>query len=126
MVTGVTAVGHFLYKENQMRKIYFNPRIQDAQPVIDFDYFQKDTIIIKNEDSHVEKYKIEKHSWADKGYTLSEVIAIDQCNKILDTPMTDEEIEYMLTNGLGKPKKLNPDDTAALAGYRVEKKIIPL
>ena len=118
---------HFLtLKENQMRKIYLNPRIQNAQPVIDFDYFQKDVIIIKNEDGQIEKYKIEKHVWEGKGYTLAEVIAIDQCNKILDTPMTDEEIEYMLSNGLGKPEKLNPEKTAALAGYRVEKQIIPL
>ena len=109
-----------------MRKIYLNPRIQNADPVIDMDYFQKDTIIIKNTDGTVENYKIEKHAWEGRGYTLAEVIAIDQCNKILDTPMTDEEIEYMLTGGMGRPEKLDPVATAARAGYRVEKTIVQL
>jgi hypothetical protein len=109
-----------------MRKIYLNTRIQDAEPVINMDYFQKDNVIIKNTDGTVENYRIEKHKWEGKRYTLAEVIAIDQCNKILDTPMTDEETEYMLTTGLGRPERLDPETTAARAGYRVEKKIIPL
>ena len=109
-----------------MRKIYFNPRIQNAEPVLDMDFFQKDTIVIKSDNGVIEKYKIEKHVWEGKGYSLAEVIAIDQCNKILDTPMTEEETEYMLTNGLGRPEQLDPETTAARAGYRVEKKIITL
>lgn len=109
-----------------MRKIYINPRIENSEPVINMDYFQKDTIIIKNIDGVVENHLIEKHDWEGKGYTLKEVIAIEQCNKILATPMTDKEIEYMLTNGVGKPEKLDPETTAARAGYRVEKKIITL
>jgi len=108
-----------------MRKILFNPRFENIN-VIDFDY---DRILIKAEDNQLQHISVKKDDELDsmyRKYTAEEIRKITIINSKLDQSMTDEEIEYMLTNGLGKPEKLNPEKTAALAGYRVEKQIIPL
>jgi len=110
-----------------MRKIYFNPRIHGTEPAINFDFFEKDSVVVKHEDGTIIETKITKHQYERKrNLTVDEIIKIEQCNRALDTPMTDEEIDYMLTNGMGRQTKFKPEETAALAGYRVEKKIIPL
>ena len=108
-----------------MRKILLNPRFENID-VMDFDY---DRILIKTEENQIQEISVKKNHEVDSKYTkysASELRKIDIVNSKLDQPMTDEEIEYMLTNGLGKPKAIKPDDIAKLAGYRVEKNIIPL
>jgi len=124
--TSIKAYLHFLtnIKENQMRKILFNPRYENID-IMDFDY---DRILIKA-DNIIQEISVKKDHNKDsmyRTYTAQELRKIDIVNSKLDYAMSDEEIEYMLTNGLGRSEKVNPEDVAALAGYRVEKQIIPL
>jgi len=107
-----------------MRKILFNPRYENID-IMDFDY---DRILIKA-DNIIQEISVKKDHNKDsmyRTYTAQELRKIDIVNSKLDYAMSDEEIEYMLTNGLGTSGSLKPDDVAVLAGYRVEKKIIPL
>jgi len=125
--TSIMAYLHFLIyiKENQMRKILFNPRFENVN-VIDFEY---DRILIKTEDNQLQHISVKKDDELDRmyrNYTSAELRKIHIVDSKLDQSMSKEEIEYMLTNGLGKAEKVNPDDLAALAGYRIEKQIIPL
>jgi len=125
--TSIMAYLHFLIyiKENQMRKILFNPRFENVN-VIDYEY---DRILIKTEDNQLQHISVKKDDELDRmyrNYTSAELRKIHIIDSKLDQSMTKEEIEYMLTNGLGKAEKVNPDDLAALAGYRIEKQIIPL
>lgn len=125
--TSIMAYLHFLIyiKENQMRKIILNPRFENID-VLDFEY---DRILIKTEDNQLQHISVKKDYEQDslyRKYTSDELRKINIVNSKLDTSMTEEEIEYMLTNGLGVSQKVNPDDVAALAGYRIEKKIIPI
>jgi hypothetical protein len=118
---------HFLIyiKENQMRKILFNPRFENVN-VIDLEF---DRILIKTEDNQLQHISVKKDDELDRmyrNYTSAELRKIHIIDSKLDQSMSKEEIEYMLTNGLGKAEKVNPDDLAALAGYRIEKQIIPL
>lgn len=108
-----------------MRKILFNPRFENIN-VIDFEF---DRILIKTEDNQLQHISVKKDNELDRmyrDYTASDIRKIHIVNSKLDQSMTKEEIEYMLTNGLGMAENVNPDDVAALAGYRIEKQIIPL
>ena len=108
-----------------MRKILFNPRFENVN-VVDLEF---DRILIKTEDNQLQHISVKKDDELDRmyrNYTSAELRKIHIIDSKLDQSMTKEEIEYMLTNGLGKPEKLDPEKTAALAGYRVEKQIIPL
>ena len=125
--TSIMAYLHFLIyiKENQMRKILFNPRFENIN-VIDLEF---DRILIKTEDNQLQHISVKKDDDLDRmyrNYTSAELRKIHIVNSKLDQSMTKEEIEYMLTNGLGMAENVNPDDVAALAGYRIEKQIIPL
>ncbi len=108
-----------------MRKILFNPRFENVN-VIDLEF---DRILIKTEDNQLQHISVKKDDELDRmyrNYTSAELRKIHIIDSKLDQSMSKEEIEYMLTNGLGKAEKVNPDDLAALAGYRIEKQIIPL
>lgn len=108
-----------------MRKILFNPRFENVN-VVDWEY---DRILIKTEDGTVQEISVkidrEQENFYSK-YTSQEIRMINIINSKLDQSMTEEEIDYMLTKGLGRPERLDPETTAARAGYRIEKKIVPL
>lgn len=108
-----------------MRKILFNPRFENVN-VIDWEY---DRILIKTEEGQVQEISVKKDQEQESfynRYTAQEIRMINIVNANLDTPMTEEEITFMLTKGLGLIPLPKPDEVAALAGYRIEKKIVPL
>ena len=91
----------------------------------DFNHYN---IIVKNQDGVMQEIKGRRNFEEEKfysKYTAQEIRKIAIINSRLDMPMTDEEIDYMLTNGLTS-KNMSPDDIAARAGYRIEKRIVPL
>ena len=107
-----------------MRKILFNPTFEGTSKSFDF---YNDRIVIKEEGKDLITIKVSKQ--IDNinvfKYTAEELRQITLVNQHLDTPMTEEEIDFMLTNGITS-LNIAPDDVAARAGYRIEKKIIPL
>ncbi len=124
--TSIMAYLHFLIyiKENQMRKILFNPTFEGTSKSFDF---YNDHIVIKEEGKDLVKIKVSKqiNNIDVFKYTAEELRQITLVNQHLDTPMTEEEIDFMLTNGITS-LNIAPDDVAARAGYRIEKKIIPI
>lgn len=90
--------------------------------------FSQYNIVIRTPEGQTQEIK-GLRNWEEEAfyrrYTAEEIRKIVTINSRLDLPMTDEEIDYMLTNGLTS-KNMSPDDIAARAGYRVEKRIVML
>lgn len=108
-----------------MRKITLNPRIGN-QFTLDF---ERDHIVVKYEDNTVQEYQGEKKVFNSHRYSAEQLKAIVEVNGVLEQNgqpiMTDEETEHLLYP-FGKEIKMDPADLQALAGFRVEKTIIPL
>lgn len=107
-----------------MRKILFNPRLLGKLTVYDF---TEDRILIKEEGKDPVEITVSSRSDIDNSfkYTAEELRRISIVNQHLDKPMTAEEIDYMLTDGIGTDN-IKPADVAARAGYRIEKKIVSI
>lgn len=90
----------------------------------------KFVISVKHPDGTIDKTKLDIKADESK-YTPQQQAKINAVNKALkdknDPEMTEEEIEYMLKIGKYKLEDDLPEDTdeiQALAGFKVEKKII--
>jgi hypothetical protein len=106
---------------------------------VDRESFQpKITIKQKNDDgSVVELYSATLGWQPEPKYTKEQMEKINSCNTVLKEkgmdPLNEEEIEYMLDPS-GIEKRLtelekemqNTETLQKLAGFRVEKKIVPL
>jgi len=72
--------------------------------------------------------RLEAHPLAGK-YSTEEIAKIDTVNKLLEEKMTVEEMDYLVDPlGLKELEKKTPEpsDIQRLAGFKVEKKIIPV
>ena len=109
-----------------MRKITLNPRFGSS--TLNYIDFKNDWIIVKDGDK-LEEFKGKLTIFKKSKYTIEQLQAIDQVNNVLENNnqplMTDEEIEHLLYP-FGKEQKVDTEDLQALAGFRVEKTIIPL
>jgi hypothetical protein len=107
-----------------MRKITLNPRIGN-QSTLDWNY---DWIVVK-EGTELKEFKGEKTNQWNYRYTAEQLKTISEVNSVLEQntqpPMTEEEIKHLLYP-FGKEQKVATADLQALAGFRVEKTIIPL
>jgi hypothetical protein len=110
-----------------MRKITLNPRFGLNTPLAYMD-FENTWIIVKDGDK-VEEFKASRIRHPYKNYTAQQIEAICEVNDVLDKNnqprMTEEEIEQLLYP-FGRELKVDREDLQALAGFRVEKTIIPL
>lgn len=101
-------------------------------------FMPKISIKQKNEDGEiVELYSATLQSKSKSKYTKEEMEKIDMVNSVLNEKgmdeLTEEEIEYLLDPADMK-KRLeeieenmgNPENLQKLAGFRIEKKIVPL
>lgn len=96
------------------------------------------TIKQKHDDGSVSELYSATLEWQpEPKYTKEQLEKIDSCNTVLAEKgmdlLTEEEIEYMLDpEGFGKrltdleKEMKDPKNLQKLAGFRVEKKIIPL
>jgi hypothetical protein len=109
-----------------MRKIALNPRFGSNGP--NYIDFENTWIIVKDGDT-VEEFKASRIPKTYKNYTVEQINAICEVNNVLDQNnqprMTDAEIDHLLYP-FGKEQKVDTEDLQALAGFRVEKTIIPL
>jgi hypothetical protein len=109
-----------------MRKITLNPRFGSNGP--NYIDFENTWIIIKDGDT-VEEFKAGRIPPPTKNYSMEQVNAICDVNNVLkqnNQPlMTEEEVEHLLYP-FGRELKVDREDLQALAGFRVEKTIIPL
>ena len=107
-----------------MRKITLNPRIGN-QSTLDWNY---DWIVVK-EGTELKEFKGEKTNQWNYRYTAEQLKTISEVNSVLEQNtqplMTEEEIENLLYP-FGKETKIKTEDLQALAGFKVEKTIIPL
>lgn len=109
-----------------MRKITLNPRFGSNGP--NYIDFENTWIIIKDGDT-VEELKATRTPPPYKNYSVEQIEAICDVNNVLkqnNRPLlTEEEIERLLYP-FGRELKVDREDLQALAGFRVEKTIIPL
>jgi hypothetical protein len=109
-----------------MRKITLNPRF--GSNGLNYVDFENTWIIVKDGDK-VEELKASRIRHPYPNYSVQQIEAICEVNHVLDKNnqprMTEEEIEHLLYP-FGKELKVNTEDLQALAGFRVEKTIIPL
>ena len=109
-----------------MRRITLNPRF--GSNGLNYVDFENTWIIVKDEDK-VEEFKASRYQFQFSNYTVEQIKAIFEVNNVLkdnNQPlMTNEEIEHLLYP-FGKEQKVATEDLQALAGFRVEKTIIPL
>ena len=110
-----------------MRKITLNPRFGSSTPLAYMD-FENTWIIVKDGDK-VEEFKASRYQFQFSNYTVEQIKAIFEVNHVLEQNnqpvMTEGEIEHLLYP-FGKEQKVATEDLQALAGFRVEKTIIPL
>ena len=111
--------------KTNMRKITLNPRIGN-QSTIDF---ERDWIVVKYPDNSIQEYCGQKKVFNAYRYTAEQLKAIAEVDSVLaengQPVMTEEEIEHLLYP-FGKELENKLDDLQALAGFRVEKTIIPI
>jgi hypothetical protein len=109
-----------------MRKITLNPRF--GSNGLNYVDFENTWIIVKSADN-VEEFKAGRYQFQFSNYTVEQIKAIFEVNNVLkqnNQPlMTNGEIEHLLYP-FGKEQKVATEDLQALAGFRVEKTIIPL
>ncbi len=107
-----------------MRKITLNPRIADSTS---FDW-NNDWIVIKENDQ-LNEFSAPRKDNPYRGYTKEQLEVIQTVNRVLEhnnqPTMTIEEVENLLFP-FGKDRKIEAEDLQALAGFKVEKKIIAL
>ena len=107
-----------------MRKITLNPTIGN-QFNVDFD---RDRIVV-NYGDRIEEFQGQKKVFNSQRYTAEQLKAIVEVNSVLEQNgqpvMTDEEVEHLLYP-FGKEIKMDPADLQHLAGFRVEKTIVPI
>jgi len=107
-----------------MRKITLNPRVGDQTT---FDW-NNDWIVIK-EDDQLKEFSAPRKDNPYRGYTREQLEVIQTTNCVLEhnnqPAMTIEEVEHLLFP-FGKAQKIDDEDLQALAGFKVEKKIVPL
>lgn len=115
-----------------MRKIILIKELdrETFQPII--------TIKQKHEDGTISTLFTETLEWTPPSkYTKEQQEQIDSCNKVLLSKgmetLTEEEIEYMLDpSGINKrlseleKEMSDPETLQRMAGFKVEKKIVPL
>jgi len=110
-----------------MRKITLNPRFGSSTPLAYMD-FENTWIIVKDGDK-VEEFKARHIQYPYKNYSAQQIEAICEVDNVLEQNnqpvMTEKEIEHLLYP-FGKEQKVDAEDLQALAGFRVEKTIIPL
>lgn len=107
-----------------MRKITLNPRIA-GQTTFDWN---NDWIVIK-EDSQLTEFSAPRIDNPYRGYTKEQQEVIQTTNRVLEHNrqpiMTREEADHLIFP-FGKDQKIDDGDLQALAGFKVEKKIVPL
>ena len=107
-----------------MRKITLNPKIGNTST---FDW-NNDWIVIKENDQ-LKELSAPKKDNSYRGYTREQLEVIQTTNHVLEhnnqPAMSIEEVEHLLFP-FGKDQKIDAEDLQALAGFKVEKKIVPL
>jgi len=107
-----------------MRKITLNPRIADSTS---FDW-KNDWIVIK-EDDQLKEFSAPRKDNLYRAYTKEQLEVIQTVNRVLEhnnqPTMSIEEVEHLLFP-FGKDQKIDAEDLQALAGFKVEKKIVSL
>ena len=107
-----------------MRKITLNPRIGDSL----FVDWNNDWVVIKEKDQLTE-FSAPKRDNPYRSYTKEQQEVIQTANRILEHNnqpiMTREEADHLIFP-FGKDQKIDDGDLQALAGFKVEKKIVPL
>lgn len=107
-----------------MRKITLNPRIGNSSS---FDW-KNDWIVIKENDQ-LKEFSAPRKDNPYRGYTREQLEVIQTANRVLEhnnqPAMSIEEVEHLLFP-FGKDQKIDAEDLQALAGFKVEKKIVPL
>jgi len=110
-----------------MRKITLNPSFGLNTPLAYADF--KNNSIVVREAGEIKEFKAERTNIFNYRYTAEQLQAISEVNNVLEENsqplMTEEEIEFLLYP-FGKEKKLTAEELQHLAGFRVEKTIIPL
>jgi hypothetical protein len=89
--------------------------------------FENTWIIVKDNDK-VEEFKARRIQYP-YNFSAQQIKAIYEVNNVLEQNnqpvMTEEEIEHLLYP-FGREQEVDAEDLQALAGFRVEKTIIPL
>jgi len=107
-----------------MRKITLNPRIADSTS---FDW-NNDWIVIKENDQ-LNEFSAPRKDNPYRGYTRQQQEVIQTVNHVLEhnnQPVVSIEEADRLLFPFGKDQEVNSEDIQALAGFKVEKKIVPL
>lgn len=109
-----------------MRKITLNPRIGDQYPTtVDW---KNDWVVIKENDQ-IKEFSAPKKDDEYLEYTKEQQEVIRTVNRVLehnDQPaMSVDEADFLIFP-FGKDQKVEVKDLQTLAGFKVEKKIVPM
>ena len=107
-----------------MRKITLNPKFENSSS---FDW-NNEWIVIKENDQ-LKEFSAPKRDDEYRRYTEEQRKVIQTVNHVLEhnnqPVMSIDEIDQLLYP-FGKEQKVNSEELQALAGFKVEKKIVPL